>query len=102
MTQRLFAYVDSAEEQLAFLLSRLGPQSTWRVTEQRMATDPGGESIERTRLETSTGSVEVEFRDAHPVLNFTDSNDGEERTGTLDPCLLYTSPSPRDGLLSRM
>ena len=23
-------------------------------------------------------------------------------TGVLNPCLLYTSPSPRDGLLSRM
>ena len=23
-------------------------------------------------------------------------------TGTIDTCLLYTSPSPRDGLLSRM
>ena len=26
----------------------------------------------------------------------------EEETITLNPCLLYTSPSPRDGLLSRM
>src|SRR5665647_3761912 len=25
-----------------------------------------------------------------------------ERTTHLEPCLLYTSPSPRDGLLSRM
>ena len=24
------------------------------------------------------------------------------REGSLQPCLLYTSPSPRDGLLSRM
>ena len=28
-------------------------------------------------------------------------NEGTERAGT-SPCLLYTSPSPRDGLLSRM
>ena len=27
---------------------------------------------------------------------------GLERTGQVSDCLLYTSPSPRDGLLSRM
>ena len=27
---------------------------------------------------------------------------GLQSMGLLDPCLLYTSPSPRDGLLSRM
>ena len=29
-------------------------------------------------------------------------NDGEPHTFTKHTCLLYTSPSPRDGLLSRM
>ena len=28
--------------------------------------------------------------------------DQEVTNGTYDTCLLYTSPSPRDGLLSRM
>ena len=30
------------------------------------------------------------------------SNRGNVRLALGDPCLLYTSPSPRDGLLSRM
>ena len=29
-------------------------------------------------------------------------NDGSRKTSRYDICLLYTSPSPRDGLLSRM
>ena len=29
-------------------------------------------------------------------------HDGEVEAGMTDTCLLYTSPSPRDGLLSRM
>ena len=29
-------------------------------------------------------------------------NDNEEMRRDLEGCLLYTSPSPRDGLLSRM
>ena len=28
--------------------------------------------------------------------------DAEEKKKALESCLLYTSPSPRDGLLSRM
>ena len=31
-----------------------------------------------------------------------DMQSGEESATVLPPCLLYTSPSPRDGLLSRM
>ena len=31
-----------------------------------------------------------------------DTSQGEIRVRLLDDCLLYTSPSPRDGLLSRM
>ena len=43
-------------------------------------------------------------QDSHPVF-FGDPNLFEERAKFLNidiDCLLYTSPSPRDGLLSRM
>ena len=39
------------------------------------------------------------------ITNFTDTKDGKyliELKGLNRFCLLYTSPSPRDGLLSRM
>ena len=35
-----------------------------------------------------------------PGITFQSSNSGQKRT--TPPCLLYTSPSPRDGLLARM
>jgi len=39
-------------------------------------------------------------RTANPTVSFRDANEGSAISkGT---CLLYTSPSPRDGLLSRM
>ena len=37
-----------------------------------------------------------------PNFNVMRSNDTESSTATYIVCLLYTSPSPRDGLLSRM
>ena len=39
--------------------------------------------------------------DAQPVL-ITDPKELASTAGSLHCCLLYTSPSPRDGLLSRM
>ena len=47
-----------------------------------------------TTLSVSDGSTGATL--AHRVIEFTDS------PNTPNTCLLYTSPSPRDGLLSRM
>ena len=44
------------------------------------------------------GLTEKEFRAATELLN----EIGQQKTDTHNDCLLYTSPSPRDGLLSRM
>lgn len=84
MTQRCIAYVDSAEEQVAFLISRFGPHGSWSVTEQRMVTDSSGTSVERTRLATSDGPVEVEFRDPHPDVVITDKVEERDRASVLD------------------
>ena len=43
---------------------------------------------------TNTGSVPVQLVSRHWII--TDANN------QVQDCLLYTSPSPRDGLLSRM
>ena len=48
--------------------------------------DKWGISVSKTKFEGLWGQGEV---DGHKVV-------------LLKPCLLYTSPSPRDGLLSRM
>lgn len=84
MTRRYIAYVDSADEQLAFLLSMFGAQGTWQITEQRMATREG-ETVELAMLESSDGPEEVEFCDAHPI-SFTNTGE-QDRTGVLDPLM---------------
>jgi hypothetical protein len=82
---REFAWVDSAEEQLAYLIARFGPQASWEIRDQRIATLEGGAAVERTRLRTSLGEVEVEFRDASPrPISFTEAVEERSRTGTLD------------------
>jgi hypothetical protein len=65
MTDRLPVYVDSAEEQLSFLLSKFGPRETWSVEEQRIATGRDGIAVERATVRTTIGPMEIEFRDAH-------------------------------------
>ena len=78
-------YVDSAEEQLAYLIARFGPQGTWSVRDQRVATIEGGASVERATLDTTLGAVAVEFRDASPaLLSFTEVVQETDRTHTLD------------------
>ncbi|MDQ4043914.1 MAG: hypothetical protein M3173_00490 [Chloroflexota bacterium] len=82
---REIVYVDSAAEQLAYLIARFGPQGSWSVWEQRVATLDNGASVERAALQTLQGPVEVEFRDATPVsVSFTDSVIVVERTGVMD------------------
>ena len=41
-------------------------------------------------------------RSASGSFIFDQANDSETGIASANPCLLYTSPSPRDGLLSRM
>lgn len=82
---REVVYVDSAEEQLAYLVSRFGPQGTWQVREQRLTTTESGAAAERAELATSLGDVTVEFRDATPVtVSFTEELWETERTRILD------------------
>ena len=54
----------------------------------------------------STGEVDAIFQAFHRMVTGEPSENGDEDLlGDLDMlggCLLYTSPSPRDGLLSRM
>ena len=47
-------------------------------------------------------SVVVPAYNAEQTLAFTIASLGRERDTKFECCLLYTSPSPRDGLLSRM
>lgn len=82
---REIVYVDSADEQLAYLVARFGPHTTWSVQDQRIATIEGGASVERALLSTALGEVSIEFRDATPVhISFTDDVQENERTGLLD------------------
>ena len=59
-------------------------------------------SLER-KIERGEGDVEIKRWEAY--RDFTAYSASEVTSGALDEwldCLLYTSPSPRDGLLSRM
>lgn len=82
---RDIVYVDSAEEQVAYLISRFGPKGTWSVLDQRVSTVDGGKAVERATLQTALGDVSIEFRDATPAkVSFTEVVDETDRTGTLD------------------
>ena len=59
------------------------------VTGDVVVIQPGGNRVETQRLIYNTRSK---------TIRFTGQNDGDRNK----ICLLYTSPSPRDGLLSRM
>lgn len=82
---REVAWVNSADEQLAYLVARHGPQGTWQVLDQRIATLADGTSVERARLRTASGEVEVEFRDALPdVISFAEPVEARSHIGTLE------------------
>lgn len=89
---REIVYVDSAEEQIAYLIARFGPQGTWAVRDQRIATLDGGASVERASLSTTSGDIELEFRDATPSrISFTDEVSESDRTGRLDAVMEQAS-----------
>lgn len=82
---RHIVYVDSGEEQVAWLVSRYGPQGTFSVLEQSVAALDDGSMAERVRLATVQGDVEVEFRDASPQkISFIGEAQDPDRTSTLD------------------
>ena len=59
------------------------------------------DAFNRFRLLSNTQFLEQRVAEEPPSAR--DGADGAERASTPDRgCLLYTSPSPRDGLLSRM
>ena len=71
---REVVYVDSGEEQVAWLVARYGPQGTWSTRDQGLVTLEDGSLAERATLRTSRGDIEVEFRDAAPqVISFTEA-----------------------------
>lgn len=89
---REVVFVDSAEEQIAFLIARFGPQGTWSVRDQSVATQDGGESVERATLSTAFGDIELEFRDAAPArISFTEELAETDRTGALDAVMEQAS-----------
>lgn len=82
---REIVYVDSGQEQVAWLVAGYGPQGTWSVLDQGVVTLSDGSAAERATLRTAVGDVEVEFRDATPqVISFTGEPPELDRTGTLD------------------
>ena len=68
-----------------------------------------GDSLRTAMTKINTNFTEVYslVRDGSSGLIATDVTNGDLKlqangTGNIEICLLYTSPSPRDGLLSRM
>ena len=82
-------------EDLLVKLSPLAAQRSLEVTDEAKLVDLG--------LESPNSRIEIDRAGSTEVLEI-----GNEAYGTRDyyarhqSCLLYTSPSPRDGLLSRM
>ena len=67
------------------------------------ATDTNKELSRKIRLATILGTAQATLT-KFPYLRkvWTDNTEEERLLGVSLTCLLYTSPSPRDGLLSRM
>ena len=82
---REMVFVDSADEQVAYLISRFGPQGTWQVQDQRVATSDAGATVERASIIQDGNTFELEFRDATPsTISFTEVAPEVERTTVLD------------------
>ena len=74
--------------------------------ETGLSSQPVNQKLEKTNI------LKIDIDDIHPnELNIMSTEDIDElaesikKDGLINPlkvCLLYTSPSPRDGLLSRM
>jgi hypothetical protein len=82
---RQVVYVDSGDEQVAWLVARYGPQGTFSVRDQSVVVLDDGSTAERATLQTGVGVVDVEFRDATPqVISFAEAVAEPDRTGVLD------------------
>ena len=76
---------------------RTGGAKVYDVTKY-LDEHPGGDAV---LLELAGKYADDMFEDIGHSMNARQQLK-EFLVGTLDACLLYTSPSPRDGLLSRM
>ena len=76
------------------MFAACGTMSSWPIQDE----DTGGEA------EVDTGMPVDDGEEQHPDTGMDTGTDEEQpyETPSSPCCLLYTSPSPRDGLLSRM
>ncbi len=84
--QRITVFVDSAEEQYAWLLATVGKPGTWSVESQSYRVDDGDRELEVTRIRTLEGaSLEVTFAPAHiDDAPFGPTLVEDDRTGRMD------------------
>ena len=95
--------VSFAIENEGDIICLLGPSGIGKTTILR--TIAGLEKIEKGSIELkgnvlSSGKINLEPEDRNISLAFQENSLFPHYT--VESCLLYTSPSPRDGLLSRM
>ena len=80
---RPIVYIDSAEEQYAWLIATFGEQARWTVVSQALGLDHGGEQVEELELELAGGErVQVVFAEATPDDSL--AGEGVDRTGELE------------------
>lgn len=89
-------YIDSAEEQLAYLISRFGSDRDWVVADQRLAEGENGRLVERSRFETPTGTAEVEFREARQLAlsDDADKNPSAKIDAAMKSALAFAATNP--------
>ena len=76
------------------------PHQMQRAAEEAVARDQEAMTLHRdTQAQTAAARLHLPSMPHIPVLNLLRGVDG---AGQYLPCLLYTSPSPRDATLSRM
>ena len=88
----------SLEEARCALLKKL---NTWSTSNEK----PGAGNCKIVRLEVAVGNAHrlewLTLQDCERKVFWENRSQTEQFAG-IGSCLLYTSPSPRDGLLSRM
>ena len=75
----------------------------WKLThELQMLITVKDRELEEVLIESRVGTSRLGTRGAKKPETHLGSREASKPVSHLTPCLLYTSPSPRDGLLSRM
>ena len=76
----------------------------WKCVSERLMSDRGvGKGVEAVQVLVKNESVDMKVgEDAHEGVGWLEGVDFGPKRLVCRDCLLYTSPSPRDGLLSRM